>query len=62
MRKNGPDINSFAIEVDYDYQPEFVATYVKDDELADLVDSSKCLFELPKILKILGPADRKPVS
>jgi len=62
MRENGPDINSFAIEVDYHDQPEFVATYVKNDKFADLVDRSKCLLELPKILKILRPANRKPVS
>jgi hypothetical protein len=62
MRKNGPDINSFAVEVDYYYQPKFITTYVKDDKFADLVDSSKRLFELPEILKILRPANREPVS
>jgi len=57
VRENGPDINSLAVEVNYNYQPELVAADVKDDVFPDFVDPSKRLLELRKILKIGGPAN-----
>ncbi len=41
MCENGPDINSSAIKVDDDYQPELVPADVKNDELSNFIDSSK---------------------
>lgn len=52
------DINSLAIEVHYHHQPELVATYIKNHELADLVGRSEGLLQLREIFEILRLANR----
>jgi hypothetical protein len=58
----GPDINSFSIEMNNNDKAELVATNVKDDKLADLVDAAKRLLELRKVFKVPAAAKRKPTS
>lgn len=62
MRENGPDIYSFTIKVDYYDQSEFVSADVKNDEFADLVDSSEGLLKLREIFEIICTTNCEPVS